>query len=154
MSSSQIFHLSPIFPELVHHAKVNWRLIFFIGLFSRLRLKIVMVLCEVIRNCQDWFTEVSWRAPHLVHILDCKWNRQVSMMSAMTMTFGWRLNDIWITFGWQQRLDDVWMTFGWEFGTTLLLVMTMVMLRCQFNTFARPGHQNSLFIINAEHRQR
>jgi len=28
---------------------------------------------------QDWFTQVSWQKPHLLHILDCKWNRQVSV---------------------------------------------------------------------------
>ena len=28
-------------------------------------------------DVQDWFTEVSWTSPHLVHVLDCKWNRQV-----------------------------------------------------------------------------
>ena len=28
-------------------------------------------------SSQDWLTQVSWQSPHLVHILDCKWNRQV-----------------------------------------------------------------------------
>ena len=31
---------------------------------------------------QDWFTEVSWTSPHLVHILDCKWNRQVLLQTS------------------------------------------------------------------------
>ena len=31
---------------------------------------------------QDWFTEVSWTSPHLVHILDCKWNRQVFLQTS------------------------------------------------------------------------
>ena len=33
-------------------------------------------------DVQDWFTEVSWTSPHLVHILDCKWNRQVLLQTS------------------------------------------------------------------------